>query len=105
MHSTALATRDLVEPWSMPASFLALNDLNFALILEKANSIGLYSGEYGTLKMAQNPSFAISYIDLLLLCADKLSIKRAILSSPFIVLNSYMNCLNLAMFTDLSKIL
>ena len=99
-QSTDYLTIDEWLSWMIPASFLALSDLNFCLTLENTNSIGLNSGLYGTLNIHLNPSLAISAFDLSLLWADRLSINKAILSSTFNSLSSCRYCLNFWMLTE-----
>ena len=50
-----------------PANFRALKVRNFCLTFENTNSMGLYSGEYGTLKMQRKPNLYISALDFSLL--------------------------------------
>ena len=75
--------------WMSPASFLARSRRNLSFTFENVNSIGLYSGLYGTLKMTRKPNLAISNLAFSLLWAERLSRKRAIFSSPFFALSSY----------------
>ena len=89
MLRTACLTIDLWLSWITPASFRALSILNFYFTFENTNSIGLYSGEYGTLKINLNPSDAPSTFDFSLRCADRLSKKRAIFSSGFLFRSSW----------------
>ena len=53
--------------WMTPASFRALKVRNFCFTFENTNSMGLYSGEYGTLKMQRKPNLYISALDFSLL--------------------------------------
>ena len=66
----------------MPVIFFALRALKVLLTLVKVNSIGLYYGEYGKLKMYLKLSSRIFDFDFSKVCEDKLSMKRHTLSVP-----------------------
>ena len=87
-----------------PASFRARSTLNRCFTFAKTYSMGLYSGEYGTLNMNRKPNREASAFDFSLLWAERLSRKIAIFSSGYIFRNSYRYVLNLATLTDYSYI-
>ena len=104
-ESTAYLTMARWPSWIMPASLRARRTLNLCFTLLNTNSIGLYSGEYGTLNMNLKPNYAASTFDFSLRWAERLSKKRAIFSSPFHSRSSLRYCLNFCTFTELSNTL
>ena len=86
---TACRTMASWLSYMTPASFWARRARNFYFTFEKTNSIGLYSGSYGTFQMTLKPSLVISVFDFSLRCTARLSINRAIL---FVPLSSRSSC-------------